>query len=438
VTGRKGDDFDDARTDVLAQPGKPHVLGALVRVLDVPAKPSEVRLATGSVTIGSGDGNHVVVPDRTVSRRHAELTLTNEGVVVRDLGSRNGTFYLGQRVGEMVLGLGARVQLGAVTLAIDPDAESLFDGLAFAGDEYRGVLGRSPRMRRLFALLQRLEASTATVLIEGESGVGKEGVARAIHEGSPVARGPFVALNCAAIPQTLVSSELFGHKRGAFTGAIDNRKGAFELADGGTLFLDEIGELPLDVQPTLLRALELGEIRPVGDAARSVKVRVVAATNRDLASEVGAGRFRQDLFYRLAVVRLQIPPLRARREDIELLARHFAGDASLPDPLVRELESRAWPGNARELRNAIQHWAALGHLPESTSAPPPDLESMIRAMIDPTLPYAEQKEAFLEQFGRAYIVTLLRYTDGNQAAAARIGKLDRTHLGRMMAKYGLR
>jgi transcriptional regulator with GAF, ATPase, and Fis domain len=439
VAGRKQDDFDDLRTDVLPQKTAPRAVGALVRVLDVPAKPSEVRLTSGTCTLGSAEGNDLIVPDRSVSRRHVELTLGREGVQVRDLGSRNGTFYLGQKIGTLTLALGARFTIGAVEIAIDPDTEGLLDGLVFEGDSYRSVLGSSPRMKRLFAVLQRLESSTAPVLLEGESGVGKEVVARAIHEGSPAAEGKFVALNCGAIPKDLVGSELFGHKRGAFTGAIESRKGAFELADKGTLFLDEIAELPVDVQPQLLRALELGEIKPVGgDETRTVKARVIAATHRDLAAEVSAGRFRQDLFYRLAVLRIPIPPLRTRPEDIERLALHFAEGRSLPQPILEELKARAWPGNARELRNAVQAYLALGHLPAPTAGPALDLEAMIRASIDPTLPYADQKETFLEQFSRAYIVALLRYTGGNQAAAARIGKLDRTHLGRMMAKYGLR
>jgi two-component system response regulator GlrR len=436
VAGRK-DDFDDLRTDLMPSKRASERLGTLVRVIGAPAKPTEAPLAAKPLRIGSGEGNDLIIPDRTVSRQHAELSLTNEGVLLRDVGSRNGTFYLGNRVKEIVLGVGARFAVGAVTIALDPDTETLLDGLSFEGTSYRGVLGASARMRKLFALLQRLESSVATVLLEGESGVGKEVVARAIHDGSPHAAGRFVAVNCGAIPKDLVNSELFGHKRGAFTGAVENRKGAFELADRGTLFLDEIGELPLDVQPALLRALELGEIRPVGDEPRNVRARVIAATNRDLAAEVSAGRFREDLFYRLAVLRVQIPPLRGRPEDIELLAKHFS-EHELPRNVIEELRSRSWPGNARELRNAIQAYAALGTLPPQSPGPSLDLESIILSSIDPTVPYSDQKERFIEQFTRAYLIALLRYTGGNQAAVARIGKLDRTHVGRMMAKYGLR
>jgi MoxR-like ATPase len=348
VAASKDREFDD-HVSTAVMPGKdgPRLVGAIVRVVGVAAKPQEFRLADGVCRIGSGEANEIVIRDRTVSRQHAELTLTQEGVLLRDLESKNGTHYLGHRVGTMVLALGARVSLGAVVLEIAPDTEGLLDELSYEGTSYRGVLGASSRMRKLFALLTRLESSVATVLVEGESGVGKEVVARAIHEGSPVSRGALVTLNCGAIPKELVASELFGHKRGAFTGAIDARKGAFEIADGGTLFLDEIGELPLDVQPMLLRALEAGEIRPIGEEqVRRVKVRVVAATNRDLASEVAAGRFRQDLFYRLAVVRIHVPPLRARPDDIELLANAFAREARLaeiPRAVMDDLVSRAWP-----------------------------------------------------------------------------------------------
>lgn len=391
--------------------------------------------------MGSDSACDVVIADKTVSRLHAEFQVVPEGVLVTDLGSRNGTQYLGQLIKKAVLGLGTRVQLGQTILAIDPDTESLLAELSYDGSTYRGILGASPRMRKLFALLQRLEASLATVLIEGESGAGKEEVARAIHEGSPLARGPYVVINCGAFSKELIASELFGHKKGAFTGAIDPRKGAFLSADGGTLFLDEIGELPLDIQPNLLRVLESGELRQLGtDETRQVKVRLVAATNRDLGAEVAAGRFRQDLFYRLAVVRVQVPPLRGRPEDVELLALHFArqlGSEELPAAILEELKARSWPGNARELRNAVQSYVAVGVLPEASAAPTASLEQALETFIDPTRSYAEQKDALFEQFSRLYVRALLRYTGGNQSAASRISKLDRTYLGRLVARYGL-
>src|SRR5262249_27269355 len=239
---------------------------------------------------------------------------------------------------------------------------------------YRGMIGASLAMRRLFGALARLEGSLVTVLITGESGVGKELVARALHEGSSVASGPLVTVNCGAIAPDLVASELFGHRRGAFTGASDARRGAFESADGGTLFLDEIGELPLDVQPMLLRALESGEVRAVGaDRSTMVRVRVIAATHRDLRTEVRASRFREDLYYRIAVVELAVPPLRDRIEDVEDLANRFAdaaGIGALAPEVIGRLRARRWPGNVRELRNVVQAFAALGRLPSQPPPPP--------------------------------------------------------------------
>ncbi len=418
------------------------MVGALVRGPEGIAEPQEFRLTDGICRIGSGPGNDIELRDRTVSRNHAELSLGPGGVVVRDLGSTNGTFYLDHRIGEAVLALGTSVRFGAITMRLEPDTEGLLAELEYAETSYRGVLGTSVRMRTLFALLRRLESSLATVLIEGESGAGKEGIASAIHSGSPVASGRLVVLNCGAVSRELIASELFGHKRGAFTGAIDNRKGAFEAADGGTLFLDEIGELPLDVQPALLRALEASEIKPVGsDEVRKVRVRVLAATHRDLEAEVAQGRFRQDLFYRLAVVRVQIPPLRARPEDIPQLAEHFAqklGLPSVPRAVMDELRARQWPGNARELRNALEAYAAVGQLPPAAAAAALlDAESFFKAIVDPARPYGEAKEEMVEDFTRAYIKALLAYTNGNQAAAARVARMDRTYLGRLIAKYGL-
>jgi DNA-binding NtrC family response regulator len=424
-----------------AGPVAPVPLGAIIRVLDAPATPPWFRLAAGMCIVGGASSCDIVIAVPTVSRTHVELELVQEGVSVRDLGSRNGTFFHGQRVEKMVLALGGRISVGSVTIAIEADPAALDNVPAFSGSAYRGIVGASPALRRLFAVLQRLEGSLATVLIDGESGVGKERVAHALHEGSSVASGPLVVVNCGAIPRELIGSELFGHRRGAFSGAIDNRKGAFETADRGTLFLDEIGELPIDLQPMLLRAIELGEVRPLGDdQTKRVKVRVIAATNRDLEAEMRAGKFRQDLFYRLAVVRLRVPPLRERPEDIEPLASRFALSAGLPTlapEVMAELRRRRWPGNARELENAILSYAALGTLPELPSAEAaPDLHLALAAMVDLQKPYAEQKDALMDAFTRAYLQALLARTGGNQSEAARVAGLNRNYLARMLAKYG--
>jgi len=415
-------------------------LGAIVRVLGANAKPATFKLSHGTCVLGSGPACDIVISEATVSRMHAELTLVPEGVAVHDLDSRNGTFYLGQKVEKMVLALGARLEVGAAQVVLDADAGALAADLVYEGDEYRGIVGGSVLSRRLFATLSRLEGSLVTVLVEGESGVGKEVIAKALHEASK-AEGPLIIVNCGAIPRDLVASELFGHKKGAFTGAVEARKGAFEAADGGTLFLDEIGELPLDVQPVLLRVLETGEVRPVGaDLATHTSVRVVAATNRDLAKEVEAGRFREDLYYRLAVVPIKMPPLRERVEDIEPLARHFAssmGIEALPPEVLEQLKARSFPGNARELRNVIQAYAALGVLPEASRQRTGVLALALNELVDLDRPYADLKEDLNERFTRIYLEALLKRTGGNQTSAARMAGLDRSYVGRLVAKYGL-
>ena len=417
-------------------------LAAIVRIVSAPAEPETFRLEPGAVVrIGSAPDAAISVRDATVSRAHAELTLVDEGVTVVDLGSRNGTFYLGNRVERITLGLGSRIEVGGVLVALELDADALHDTPPYDGDAYADIIGASEGMRRLFALLGRLEGSLAPVLVEGESGVGKERVARAIHERSKVADGPMVVLNCGAIPRELVASELFGHRKGAFTGAVETRRGAFDSADGGTLFLDEIGELPLDMQPMLLRALETGEVRALGaDDAQHVKVRIVAATNRDLEAEVREGRFRADLFYRLAVARLHVPPLRERVEDIAMLAEAFAREASidaLPDDVREELKSRAWPGNVRELRNAVQAYAALGVLPRPTRSKAATLALALRELADPRAPYAELKDKLVDSFTATYLEVLMEAAGGNQTAAAKISGIDRGHLGKLLAKHRL-
>ncbi len=421
----------------LARP-RPPPLGAIVRVLVARASPAARRLDDEPLVVGAGSGASIVVEDSRVSRAHVELSLVPEGVAVRDLGSKNGTFYLGQRVEKIVLALGSRVRIGDTDLAIEPDLESL--SRSPEESQYRGLYGASAAMRKLFGVLARLEGALVSVLIEGESGVGKDLIARAVHEGSQVREGPFVVVNCGAIARELVLSELFGHRRGAFTGALDHRTGAFEAADGGTLFLDELGELPLDVQPTLLRALESGEVRRVGDTdARRVKVRVLAATNRDVDEEVRAGRFREDLFYRLAVVRLSVPSLRERPEDIELLAQRFAaglGLPPLPEEILERLRGHTFPGNVRELRNAVQAYAALGVLPESVRSAD-QLGAALRAFIDAGKPYQDQKEQLLHHFTRTYLEMVLARTGGNQSEAARISGLDRSYIGKLVGKLGV-
>ena len=415
-------------------------IAVVIRVLGATAAPTSFRLTGGSCTLGAQRGMDIVVDASSVSRKHVKLTLVPEGVRVEDLGSRNGTVYLGQRIERAVLLPGAHITAGDVEIALELDSGELATVEPHPDAAYRDLVGESLAMRRLFARLERLEGTLIPVLVSGESGVGKELVARALHAGSKVASGPFVAINCGALPRELVASELFGHVAGAFTGAKTSRSGAFETAEGGTLFLDEVAELPTDVQPMLLRALETGEIRPVGsDRPRDVKVRVIAATNRVLDAEIKAGRFREDLFFRLAVVTLTVPPLRERREDVLPLAARFAEKlgTTLPAPVLEHLKARSYPGNARELRNVIQHFAALGELPLEAATRLSSFDSGLAEIVNPAAPYGPQKEAIVERFTRAYLQALLDRSGGNQTIAAKTAGLSRTYLGDLLAKHGL-
>jgi len=429
----------EIETDEVGESSERFPLPLTVKVVAPSGSPLTFNLGSGCCIVGAGGGADLVIEHGTVSRRHAELTLVPEGVRVTDLGSRNGTFYLGQRIGQLTLRPGSRIRVGLVELALDPNARALANLPRAKGTAYGPLVGASPLMRQLFAVLHRLEGSLVTALIEGESGTGKEVVARAIHDRSLVAKGPLIAVNCGALDRALVRSELFGHARGAFTGATESRMGAFEAATGGTLFLDEIGELPPEIQPVLLRALETSRISRVGETSeRSVNVRFLAATNRDLQELTAQGRFREDLYYRLAVVRLELPSLRSRREDIELLAQHFArelGAGELPRDVLQDFMARDWPGNVRELKNAISAYGALGTLSAPRKSRSPDrLRASLLDSIDLDVPYAELKERLVEEFLRLYVEKLLSHTGGKQAEAARISGLEKSYFSKLVRR----
>jgi two-component system response regulator GlrR len=431
---RSRQDATETRPTPVAAP-----LGARLVVHGAPASSRAYVLREGRCVVGAGKGADLLVQHATVSRRHVELTLVPEGVVLRDLQSRNGTRFLGQVIREAVLSLGSRVQIGDVWL--DIEAEPLPEVTSAGGPSYRGLVGVSAAMGQLFGRLARLEGSLVNVLIEGPSGSGKELVARALHEGSLVADGPFVAINCGALRRELVSSELFGHAKGAFTGAHEAKRGMFEVADGGTLFLDELGELPLDVQPSLLRVIESGALTRVGEVdPRPVRLRLICATHRDLRADVSQGRFREDLFYRLAVVRVRVPPLDERREDVPLLAHEFArhfGASALPAEVVHALGSRLWPGNVRELRNQIQSYLALGELDPVASAPDAPAGGGLEPFLNTDVPYHEQKSAVLAHFTRLYLEQLLARTGGNRTDGARLAGVERSYLSKMIERYGV-
>jgi DNA-binding NtrC family response regulator len=437
------------------------------------------------IRIGARRGNDVQLSDSQVSGIHCEIRLDERGYRLRDLDSTNGTFVGGLRINDVYVPPGSVLSIGTTRMRFQPLGESvevaLSPRLSFAG-----LIGRSIVMREMFARLEKLAQSDATVLISGETGVGKELVAESLHEHSPRASGPFVVLDCGSIPQNLIESELFGHERGSFTGAVTSYAGAFERAHRGTLFLDEIGELPLAMQPKLLRSLERKEVRRIGGSRTiQVDIRVVAATNRDLGVEVNRGRFREDLYYRLAVARVHVPPLRERREDIEPLIEHFlsitpnADGARLSPETVELMKKHDWPGNVRELRNVIERALLLSEAPisgmgdglhpvsssadagdgdgagaeaaaahaqgelgaiaasGSSGASGPRGRELLEIAIDTSSPFKEAKQALVTEFERRYIIRLLAEHNGNISAAARVAGIDRMSIHKMLHRLGI-
>jgi two-component system, NtrC family, response regulator GlrR len=321
---------------------------------------SEV-VARRRLVVGSSSASDVVIRDQTVSRVHALLEPKGEGVLVRDLDSRNGTLVNGMRVQEMVLTSSAELQLGTTKLFVDFDSSLIAPAEVWPEERFHDLVGRSVIMREMFALLARAAATDASVLIQGETGTGKELVARSIHAASSRRTGPLVVVDCGALPESLLDAELFGHTKGAFTGAVSARTGAIESANGGTVFLDEVGELPIAMQPKLLRVLEGRTVRRIGESDhRSVDVRFISATHRNLIEMVARGQFREDLYFRLCVIPVTVPPLRERPEDIQLLVKHFLGRDELSSSFIEGLKDITWRGNVRELRNYIDRARALG------------------------------------------------------------------------------
>jgi transcriptional regulator with PAS, ATPase and Fis domain len=322
---------------------------------------SGVRVVQHRTVVGSSASSDLVIRDATISRVHVMLEPLVQGLVVRDLDSLNGTFVDGARIKETVLQTSSELRLGNRLLEIDFENGIETPTEVWPEECFHLLVGRSLAMRELFALLAKAAASPASVLIQGETGTGKELVARSLHAASARASGPFVVVDCAALPETLLEAELFGHTKGAFTGAVVNREGAIESANGGTVFLDEIGELPMAMQPKLLRVLEQRTVRRIGESEhRPVDVRFVSATNRNLLDMVALGRFREDLYFRLCVIPVTVPALRERREDIDVLVESFFGDDTPTESLLQSLREMPWRGNVRELRNFVERARALG------------------------------------------------------------------------------
>jgi transcriptional regulator with GAF, ATPase, and Fis domain len=423
------------------------LVGAEIIVIDGPDTGARLRLEN-MARIGTAPSNDLRLTDPTVSRLHVEMRVVRGGIAVRDAESTNGTTVDGMRVGEVTVGAGATVRIGETTLRVELGDEPMYVDVSSA-TSFGDVIGASVEMRRVFAILERAAPTDATLLLQGETGTGKDLVARAVHAASGRADGPFVAVDCGAIAENLVESELFGHVRGAFSGATSDRRGAFEEAEGGTLFFDEIGELPLALQPKLLRALEAREVRRVGsNTVRRVNVRVVAATHRHLPAAVNAGTFREDLYYRLAVVTVEIPPLRARREDVPLIAQHFYArfrgkDEKLPAPLLANVLAREWRGNVRELRNFVERAVSVGGAMPMPAATPPSSPSAaqpasLESYVATHLPLREARDAWDAAFERAYVRGALERAGGNVTRAAELAGVNRRYFQRMMVRAGLR
>ncbi len=404
-----------------------------------------------ALRVGKSPDNDLVLPDDTVSRRHFEIGRVESGLELRDLGSRNGVKIGGARVTKALVEPGTILRAGGVELLVR--VETAGAAIAPSADTAFGeALGQGLAMRRIFGLLERVAKTNATVLLMGETGTGKDVLARSIHARSPRARGPFEVVDCGAVAPSLVESELFGHERGAFTGAVSARAGAFERAAGGTLFLDELGELPLELQPKLLRVLEAKEIKRLG-SGRTIPtdVRVIAATTKDLPREVRKGRFREDLWFRLAVVPIHVPPLRERLDDLPMLAARILDACEGPGEPPRlsaealgELRAHDWPGNVRELRNVLDRAALLARASgeqviRSVEIAPArvdaDGDEIFR--FRPGLTWREAKGRVDALFERRYLSWLLERHANNASAAAREAQLDRKYLAEVARRHGL-
>src|SRR5512138_3136555 len=401
-----------------------------------------IPLTPAGVVVGKDPACDAPVDDPYVSARHLRIDAEGGRWILRDLGSTNGTFISGARVSRAELPLGVPVHLGDAEIVLEP-REAPEPPRA---ETFEGMVTRDPGMRQVFELVERVGASDAAVTILGETGTGKELVARALHACSSRKDGPFVPVNCSAIAESLIESELFGHEKGAFSGADRMRKGAFEEADRGTIFLDEIGELPLDLQPKLLRVLELGEVKRVG-ASRpiTVNLRIVAATHRDLRVQVRAGKFREDLFYRLCVVPVTVPPLRQRKGDVQALAEAFLARAAprglalrwSPEALTK-LEAYDWPGNVRQLRNVVQR--ALLFRGEGTVIPPgavtfEDTRVSRADTGDDDTMYV--RGLTLEEIEREAIRLSLRRNRGKRAAVVKELRIAKSTVMKRIGQWGL-
>lgn len=434
-----------AHTEALGGPAEAGLVCQLV-VVEGPDMGRAIDMGETELVVGSDPACALVLHDDAVSRRHLSVRCDGARFVVRDLDSKNHTLYQGSHLGEASLPAGATLKLGRTFVRIQPRPRPL-EVPPSQARRFGELFAESLAMREVFAVLDLAAASDVSVLLEGETGVGKELAARAIHEKSARRAGRFVAIDCGALPESLVESELFGHVKGAFTGAAGGRAGAFVRADGGTIFLDELDSIPLVVQARLVRALEERCVRAVGsDDETAIDLRVIAASHRDLRELVAEGKFRPDLYYRLSVVRVVLPPLRERREDLVPIVSAMLRLRGLEDPGVIEganldrLMVHDWPGNVRELRNAIDRALALSpgvlrfadlRLVVEGSA------GEVDAGVRTDLPFAEAKQLVVDAFERRYLRDVFDRCDGNISAAAREAGIDRKHMRTLLVRHGI-
>ncbi len=461
-----------------------HLRRCTLTLLSAEGRPvKEYEFEKGEVSVGAMSDNDVVVNDQTASRYHAKIVQEDSGYVLIDLRSTNGSFVNKVRIREAFLAPGTTIAIGQTRFLFNAKEQEV-NIVPSSSDRCGDIIGGNKGMRQLYSILEKIAPTATTIVIEGETGTGKEVVAQSIHKLSPRAKGPIIIFDCGAVPPNLIESELFGHEKGSFTGAVMTRQGLFEMADGGTLFLDELGELPIDLQPKLLRVLENREVRRVGSSkSTKVDVRIIAATNRNLEEEVKLGNFRQDLFYRLSVVRVCLPALRERTDDIGLLVSHFLENQRYnqrPDGTKRArgisptalqvLTGYNWPGNVRELLNVIERAVSFceneiiepqdlpEHLLNSQTLPPvspyqppeeaayvgtPGVSLRSEAPQPPTelvsgdITFKDAKEKWVSAFERDYIVSLLKRHDGNISHAARESDIDRKYFRKLMKKYDI-
>ena len=455
-------------------------------VMSGPDGGKEVEISKARCSGGRSIINDLVLQDKAVSGTHFEIAVRDDGYRLRDLNSRNGTYVAELQIREVYLRPGVTFRAGQTQIQFQPTADVVEIELS-KKDRFDRVVGTSAAMREIFASLEKVSPSDLTVLITGETGTGKELIARGIHNASTRRSRPFVVLDCGSIPRDLIESTLFGHEKGSFTGAVGQHRGCFEQANGGTIFLDEIGELDVNLQPKLLRVLEQREIKRVGgDKTIKVDVRVLAATNRDLRAEVNAGHFREDLYFRLSVVHVELPPLRERREDVASLVHHFLREVasrrgltlSFSQDAMAGLVSHTWPGNVRELRNVVERAAALADGPVITRADlvfgPDGGPSLIAAhdlaqagataarraaaelsgvelppvasgpatfdpaLLKPGLGFKHAKQTVVDAFESAYLGALLERNEGNITRSAQEAGLTRYHLRELLKRHGLK